>query len=308
VPRTNSARKCRISQPFSAEKAGTGPRWRSTGRSAGPQRATTGHARARRCQGGHQRGLDDSGGVPDGEATRLDVLRGGVEQRVGGRQQPGDGEIGAEDALALPADELARGLATWAAFYQALPAAPRLQGDLDLERSIARLPRPDSPWTPMEAVTFSRLGEVAGWDVAVQTLEAPRAAGDALSLLSAAFCRLLASGDGPLTHWAVHVVTPAAAIRTLLPLVPDLPIETVYARLWHVNAALATGLVPPAAPTSTPPPDPPPAPAEIAARAARHGDFHVIKLTEAALRENAIRPDPAHLLAAQRLLDDTAAW
>jgi hypothetical protein len=208
----------------------------------------------------------------------------------------------------LAAGELARGLATWAAFYQPLPATPRLQGSLSLDRAVAQLPRPDEPWTPMEAVSFSRLGDVPGWDAAVQALEAPRAAEDALSDLTAGFCRVLSAGGDALTHWAVHVVTPAAAIRTLLPLVPELPIETVYAHLWQVNAALVTGLMRPTGAASTPPTEPAPTPAQLAARAAEHGDFHVVKFTEAALREHALRPEPAYLLAAQRFLDLAPAW
>ena len=44
----------------------------------------------------------------------------------------------------------------WAVFYQPLPATPRLQGSLSLDRALAQIPRPDEPRTPMEAVTFSR--------------------------------------------------------------------------------------------------------------------------------------------------------
>src|SRR5688500_762408 len=59
----------------------------------------------------------------------------------------------------LAGRELAMGLAQWAAFYQALPVTPRLHGSLALDQAVARIPRPDQPWTPMEAITFSRLGE-----------------------------------------------------------------------------------------------------------------------------------------------------
>ena len=215
----------------------------------------------------------------------------------------------------LMSTELVAGLATWAAFYQPLPSLPRLHGSSSLDRAIAQIPQPDQPWTPMEAVTFSRLGETPGWDAAVQALGPPVSAADALSDLTSAFCRLLSSEGDDLTHWVVHVVTPVAAIRTLLPLVPDLPIETVYAHLWQVNAALVTGLLPRTRPTDMQGPrlDPagrtsPSDPAQLAARAAEHGDFHVIKFTEAALREHALRPDPAYLLAAQRFLDDAPPW
>jgi hypothetical protein len=41
---------------------------------------------------------------------------------------------------------------------------------------------------------------------------------------------------------------------------------------------------------------------ELVERAVEHGDQHVMKLAEAALRETAIRPDPRYLLLAERLL------
>jgi hypothetical protein len=51
---------------------------------------------------------------------------------------------------------------------------------------------------------------------------------------------------------------------------------------------------------SDPAGDPPPAGAELAGRAVEHGDEHVIKLTEAALREHARTGDPTLLVAADR--------
>ena len=43
--------------------------------------------------------------------------------------------------------------------------------------------------------------------------------------------------------------------------------------------------------------------AELTARAVEHGDEHVIKLTEAALREHARTGDPTLLVAADRFRD-----
>jgi hypothetical protein len=51
-----------------------------------------------------------------------------------------------------------------------------------------------------------------------------------------------------------------------------------------------------------PDPDDLSAPGELIARV-EHKDPHVVKFTEACLRENAIRPDPAYLLAAQHLIE-----
>jgi hypothetical protein len=51
-----------------------------------------------------------------------------------------------------------------------------------------------------------------------------------------------------------------------------------------------------------------PSPPELVARATEHKDPHVVKFTEACLREHALRADPVYLLAAQHVIDKTPAW
>ena len=85
----------------------------------------------------------------------------------------------------------------------------------------------------------------------------------------------------------------------------------MYRHLWHVDAAIAASFLPPGAgavaaeqldTSGAPTPD------ELAARAADHGDVHVVKFTEACLREHALQPDPAYLVAAARLVDVMPPW
>ncbi|HEX6418696.1 MAG TPA: hypothetical protein VFZ77_09370 [Acidimicrobiales bacterium] len=202
--------------------------------------------------------------------------------------------------------ELARGLAYWAATFRSLPGEPHLRGPLGLEAAIAAVPRPREPWNPVEAGTFARIGELTGFGQAVAAHGLPEASDEALSELTAAFCRLVLSGP-PAVIGPIHAVTPAVAVRTLLPYLPSLAVEAVYARLWHVGAAIVAGFVPPDA-ALPPAADPAPAPAAILARAAEHRDTHAIKFAEACVREHALRPDPVYLLAAQHVLDTLPAW
>jgi len=46
-----------------------------------------------------------------------------------------------------------------------------------------------------------------------------------------------------------------------------------------------------------------PTAADVSARAGEHQDPHVIKFAEACARENALRPDPVYMLAAQHVLE-----
>lgn len=216
---------------------------------------------------------------------------------------------GSPSPLAL--DELAKGLAAWAAWFHPLPGRPEPRGPLPLDQAIARLPRPADPWSPIEAGMFSRLDELAGFPAAVDALEPPGDVDEALSDLTAAMCRILVARPDVVQQGLVHAVTPVAAVRTLLPFVPDGPAERVHAWMWQVDAAIVSGFV--AAPTpSGEGPRPADAEAEadaeavpdrgdLAARAAEHGDPHVVKFTEACLREHARRPDPVYLLAAEAL-------
>ena len=209
---------------------------------------------------------------------------------------------------ALLGRELARGLAYWAATYKSLPGRPELRGPRRLDEAIAGVPHPDEPWTPLEAGTFARIGELGTFPDAVASLGPPASPDGALSDLTAAFCRLVLATPG-MPVGPIHAVTPTAAARTLLPYLPADTVEALYAQLWHVNAAIVAGFAPP--PGAEAPlggHDGAPAPAEVLARAAEHRDTHVLKFAEACAREHALRPDPVYMLAAQRVVEALPPW
>ncbi|WP_255305881.1 questin oxidase family protein [Streptomyces sp. Wb2n-11] len=100
----------------------------------------------------------------------------------------------------------------------------------------------------------------------------------------------------------VHGVTAPAAVRILLPHLPHELHEPTLARLWQVHTAFLLAFTTDRRDEGTAAwrsevPDLPPTD-ELGARAAEHGDEHVIKFTEACLREYALRPDPRYPAAA----------
>lgn len=210
----------------------------------------------------------------------------------------------------LRIDELAKGLAYWAGTYKALPGRPSLHGSRSLDEALAGIPRPGRAWTPIEAGTFARIHELDGFTEAVEALAPPPSIDDALSDLTATFARMMLANPDVHPFGLVHALTPVAGARTLLPYLPTVSIEQMYAQLWHVDAAITAGFVPSTTGELTRALEQgaPPAPDELAARAAEHGDPHVVKFTEACTRENALRPDPTYLLAARHVADRTPAW
>jgi hypothetical protein len=199
--------------------------------------------------------------------------------------------------------ELAKGLASWAGWYRPLPGEPHLHGSLSLDTAIGRVPHPRDEWSAMEAGTFARMGELVDFPDVVEALGPPDNPERALSDLSARFCRVLLEHQEAMPIGLVHTVTPIAAVRTLIAHVPTISTDAVYARLWHVNAALIAGFTRP-----TPGGavalwhDETPSPSDLGARAVEHPDPHVVKFTEACLQEHALRPDPVYLHAAANLL------
>lgn len=209
-------------------------------------------------------------------------------------------------------DELARGLAYWAATYTELPGRPSLGGTLTLDDAIAGLPRPDQPWSPFEAGTFARLGELRRFPAALDAIgPPPESLDDALSDLTAAFCRVLLAHPDVFPQGPVHMVTPIAATRILIPHLPEPSRETLYPWLWRTSAAIICGFLPAIADRRTIADTGAravPNAEEVSARAVGHRDPHALKFAEACIREYAHRPDAVYLRAAQRVIDGMPHW
>ncbi|OHV05161.1 questin oxidase family protein [Mycobacterium talmoniae] len=209
------------------------------------------------------------------------------------------GVAGAADPNPVQLGELARGLAFWAAGYTALPGTARLTGSASVAAAVAALPRADDD-APLDAHPgyAAGLGALAAAD--------PDAL---LSDMTATFAGVYLAHPEAAPVPLVHGVTAPAAIRLVLPYLPDALRLPTVAAMWQSHLAMlltftgsAAGeddVIRRAADVDAPPV------AELIGRALDHGDEHVIKFTEAALREHALRPDarflPAILAAQQRI-------
>jgi hypothetical protein len=216
---------------------------------------------------------------------------------------------GRPDALLV--DELVHGLALWAARYQTLPGAPPLHGPFDAVTAISRLPRLD-PAVPSEApgiggrlLSLHRLPRFAD---GLDAWNAPPLPDQALDELVGAASRVLvARSDAPIAF--CHAVTAPAAVRLVLPVLPAHLQEASVAASWQVVGGIVAAFASPRLAAEAAPAEAGAAPAvdELTGRAVEHGDEHVIKLTEAAVREFGRSADPTLLAAADRFRDRVPA-
>lgn len=211
----------------------------------------------------------------------------------------------------LLVDELAQGLAYWAARYQRLPGSPDLAGrERDAVAAVRGLPRLD-PAAPSEGPgivgRFVPLAGLSGLPQALDRWHAPADADRALDRLIGASSRVLAArDDAPIAF--CHAVTAPAAVRLVLPLLPPALRTDSIAATWQVVGGIVAAYAAPRldAESSEPDHDELPKAPDLVDAAIHHGDEHVIKLTEAALREHARTGDPTLLIAARRFRDRVA--
>lgn len=196
--------------------------------------------------------------------------------------------------------ELAAGLAYWASTFHRLPDEPHESARLPVDRAIDRI----------EMVPESRRGTGNIVDRMAPLARMPSFAGVAdlldfdsdLDVTLAAitrefarvYCMNAATSDGHIAR--LHAVTGASALRPLLPYLPASSRRALVRDVWQLDAAVyathATRGV------TAPYIEPFPSQGDLIAAAIETGDEHAIKLTEVAVREDAIAPDRAFELAA----------
>ncbi|MEU6072443.1 hypothetical protein [Micromonospora sp. NPDC047074] len=208
--------------------------------------------------------------------------------------------------------ELGQALAYWAARWQPVPGHD-LTGGHDLTAAgrppaggdephvaaaLAGLPR-IADRTGGIRERLGRLPAVPDWPAAVAALRPARtpagAERDLVALVHGASLDYLRFGHAE-PVMLVHAVTaPTAVLRTLPALDPALWAPSVAAA-WSATAAVISVYAPPrpAALPAVAGGDP----AEVFARAARHGDAHVVKLADAVLDAHATSGDERVLAAA----------
>lgn len=206
----------------------------------------------------------------------------------------------ARSETAIRRSELAEGLGYWAARYRELPAPAAASGNRFPAAGALLRVRPIPPERRPRgsiAAAFAALDADPSFAPILFLLDV-RDPGRALSEVTSLFARvfLASAGRGNVIAF-IHTVTGPAAVRLLLPHLPASEAPGAVRYAWQAAAgifAAFAGSLPSAAtaPASE-------TPDRLTDRAIATGDEHAIKLTEACLREHAIWPDPAYLLAAR---------
>jgi hypothetical protein len=194
--------------------------------------------------------------------------------------------------------ELAHGLAYWAARSVRVPGVAPPAGDLEPAEALAAIPK-----LPRQSGNIaSRLGQLAempDWSPALAALRAPvdAAATQArlADLVDAATLRYLSYGHGQ-PVLLVHAATAPNAVLHTLPALPESLWADSLVASWATAAAITSWYTPQPQPRDAPPPSAD----DLFARAADHGDEHVIKFADTALEVYARTGDADALAAASR--------
>jgi hypothetical protein len=202
--------------------------------------------------------------------------------------------------------ELGDGLAYWAATYEELPEGrARAQAGLP-SRAIASVPLLPAQLhghfhTIVEALV--KLDDFPAFAGTISLVDASGHVSAFISDLTETFARayLANARDIISTVAFVHTVTAPAALRTIAGFLDTGGITTALPFAWQASAAIYAvyGVNPPQA-QSAPAPDE--TAEDLIQRAIENGDEHVIKFTEACLREHALNPRPSYLAAARHVV------
>ncbi|WP_320067231.1 questin oxidase family protein [Micromonospora sp. RTGN7] len=200
--------------------------------------------------------------------------------------------------------ELGQALGYWAARWQPVPGAdaadPRSPdgGRLGVAAALAGLPR-IADRTGGIRDRLVRLPDVPGWTAALAALRPARTPAEAqrglVELAHRAGLDYLRYGHGE-PVMLVHAVTAPTAVSRVLPALNPGLWASSLAAAWSATAAVTAVYADPVG--SAPPAVAPGTPAEVFARAARHGDAHVVKLADAVLDAHAATGDERILAAA----------
>ncbi|HET8645862.1 MAG TPA: questin oxidase family protein, partial [Vicinamibacteria bacterium] len=197
--------------------------------------------------------------------------------------------------------ELAEGLAYWAANYTPLPESAAPEGRARPSQAVETLELLPAARRRSGGLITARLAGLYDLPSFPDVASRVAVGGDPsafFSDLTATFARIYLENATPgkvITF--VHAVTGPSAARLLVPYADEAGRRALMRYAWQAAAALyvAMGDRP-----SQPPREPDPPSAEtLVDQALANGDEHAIKLTEACLREDAIRPRPVYRVAAR---------
>ena len=202
--------------------------------------------------------------------------------------------------------ELAEGLGYWAAAHQTLPADEGPPAKLRAPEAIRKVPVVPPGDRRFAGTIVSSLEGLAAFPafapvIGLLDVSGPPAA--VLSDLSETFARVyLSNAHDFLTAIVfIHGVTSVAALRSLLPYLPEPDATAALRYAWQGSCALyATfGTIAPGTGAIAPPRE---SRATLIDMAIANGDEHAIKFTEACLHEDELKPSPVYLAAARHAI------
>ncbi len=196
--------------------------------------------------------------------------------------------------------EFADGLALWASTYVELPAARRASAKLSPAEALARVPLvPEAKRQNGGAITVAlgQLVHAPGFDGALDLIDDEKSPHETALAAAEAFARVaVANVHTPLTAIVfTHGVTGVGAALNLLPHISAETGRTLVTYAWQSGAALMSAYA--KSPFDGAVPIGQTVTVDRVARAVAHGDDHVIKLTEACLTLNTVRPSAVFLVA-----------
>ncbi|MEV0049630.1 hypothetical protein AB0H34_03925 [Saccharopolyspora shandongensis] len=151
-----------------------------------------------------------------------------------------------DEPSSLQLDELARGLAYWAARFVHLPGRVGFDGTAALSDAIATLPRrglPEARNVEEFQRAWAQMDRIPGYDAALRA-PAPADPQRLLSEMTAEFAGVfLAHPDFVPAPALVHAVTAPAAVRLVLPHLPAEQHLPSVGELWKMQAALLTTML-----------------------------------------------------------------
>ncbi len=182
-------------------------------------------------------------------------------------------------------EELADGLASWAALYRELPVeALKPVGDKNVDEALSDitvLPTQQQPGEGFITAGYTALTHATEFSAQVQQVNFSRSVAELTDEIIITFAGLIVEAvTSPFTAIVfTHAVTGAAAVRNLYPYIREETARTLAFRAWEAGCALKVAF---GNSTSTRPCDAGSANmASLVARAIRSGDSHAIKLAEA---------------------------
>ncbi len=203
--------------------------------------------------------------------------------------------------------ELGEGLAYWAAAYQVLPTASGGAGMMRPREAIAAVPIvPENRrrFTGTIVASLAALDEFPEFAPVIGMIAVEGDPSSLISQLTETFASVYLANAPDVLGSIIftHGVTGAAALRSLVPHLPDSVARDAIRHAWQAGCALyaAFGKSPgPAAPIEAPRESW----TDLVELAIANGDEHAIKLTGACLGEHALNPVPAYPAAVRHALD-----